>query len=81
MKSAQAALIYPIETYRHQWALWLPWYHIYLYHTKTILTNQIALFEGHNGFPPRHVPKIRTAFSMAQIYVLAGSMTRYIPQE
>ena len=26
MKSAQAVLIYPIETYRHQWALWLPWY-------------------------------------------------------
>ena len=39
-----------------------------LYHTKSILTNQITLFEGYNGsyFPPRHVPKIRTAFSMVQ---------------
>ena len=42
---------------------------LYLYHTKTILTNQIVLFEGYNGsyFPPRHVPKIRTAFSMVQV--------------
>ena len=41
-----------------------------LYHTKTILTNQIALFEGYYNesyFPPRHVPKIRTAFSMVQV--------------
>ena len=34
-----------------------------------ILSYQIALFEGYNGsyFPPRHVPKIRTAFSMVQV--------------
>ena len=40
-----------------------------LYHTKTILTNQIALFEGYHGsyFRPRHVPKIRTAFRIVQV--------------
>ena len=53
-----------------------------LYHTKTILTNQIALFEGYNGsyFLPRHVPKIRTAFSTLY-HMLAGRTTRYIPRE
>ena len=59
-----------------------------LYHTKTILTNQVALFEGYNGsyFPPRHVPKIRTAFSMAQVSYITcwrdvSRMTRYISRE
>ena len=29
-----------------------------IYHTKSILTNQIAVFEGYNGsyLPPRHMP-------------------------